>query len=104
MTMVIYGLLAAALLFATFALTKERVLPEKEKRNKIKEDLKDLFRNKPWVLAGAATLFQLTYIVKIGRASCRERVWKRAVDVAGIIKIEEKYELNKWIEDKQSMQ
>lgn len=69
MTMVIYGLLAAGLLFATFALTKERVLPEKEKRNKIKEDLKDLFRNKPWVLAGAATLFQLTYIVMRGSST-----------------------------------
>lgn len=69
MTMVIYGLLAAALLFATFALTKERVLPEKEKRNKIKEDLKDLFRNKPWILAGAATLFQLTYIVMRGSST-----------------------------------
>ncbi len=69
MTMGTYGVLAAALLFATFFLTKERVLPTKEKRNKIKDDLSDLFKNKPWVLIGTATLFQLTYIVMRGSAT-----------------------------------
>lgn len=66
LTMVAYGLLAVALLFATFYLTKERVMPTKERRNKISHDLKDLFKNKPWVLVGAATIFQLTYIVMRG--------------------------------------
>lgn len=68
-TMMVYGALAAALLFATFYLTKERVLPEKEKRNKIKDDLGDLFKNKPWVFIGTATLFQLTYIVMRGSST-----------------------------------
>lgn len=69
MTMAAYGVLAAALLFGTFYLTKERVLPTKEKRNKIKDDLGDLFKNKPWVLIGTATLFQLTYIVMRGSST-----------------------------------
>lgn len=69
MTMAAYGALAVALLFATFYLTKERVSPTKEKRNKISDDLKDLFKNKPWVLVGAATLFQLTYIVMRGSST-----------------------------------
>lgn len=69
MTMVAYGALAVALLFATFFLTKERVNPVKEKRNKVGDDLKDLFKNKPWVLVGAATLFQLTYIVMRGSST-----------------------------------
>ncbi|WP_340106001.1 MFS transporter [Rhodohalobacter sp. 8-1] len=69
MTMVAYGALAVALLFATFYLTKERVSPTKEKRNKVSDDLKDLFQNKPWVLVGAATLFQLTYIVMRGSST-----------------------------------
>lgn len=42
LTMVIYGILAVALLFGTFYLTKERVAPEKEIRNKVTHDLKDL--------------------------------------------------------------
>ena len=69
MTMAAYGALAVALLFATFYLTKERVSPVKEKRNKVSHDLKDLFRNKAWVLVGAATLFQLTYIVMRGSST-----------------------------------
>jgi GPH family glycoside/pentoside/hexuronide:cation symporter len=69
MTMLAYGALAVALLFATFYLTKERVSPTKEKRNKVSDDLKDLFKNKPWVLVGAATLFQLTYIVMRGSST-----------------------------------
>ncbi|WP_199535471.1 MFS transporter [Rhodohalobacter sp. SW132] len=69
MTMVAYGALAVALLFATFYLTKERVSPKKEVRNKPSADLKDLFMNKPWVLVGLATLFQLTYIVMRGSST-----------------------------------
>lgn len=69
MVMALYGVFAAALLFGTFSLTKERVLPTKEKRNKIKDDLKDLLKNKAWVLIGIATFFQLTYIVMRGSST-----------------------------------
>ncbi len=69
LTMVVYGALAVALLFATFFLTRERVAPAKEKSNKATHDLKDLFMNKPWVLVGVATLFQLTYIVMRGSST-----------------------------------
>jgi GPH family glycoside/pentoside/hexuronide:cation symporter len=68
-TMALYGVFAALLLFGTFFLTKERVLPTKETRNKITDDLKDLLRNKPWVLIGVATFFQLTYIVMRGSST-----------------------------------
>lgn len=69
MTMALYGLLAVALLAGTFFLTKERVSPVKEKHNKIKDDLQDLIRNKPWVLIALATVFQLTYIVMRGSST-----------------------------------
>lgn len=68
-TMVAYGLLVVALLLTTFFLTKERVVPTKAQQGKIKEDLKDLFQNKPWVLIAIATVFQLTYIVMRGSAT-----------------------------------
>lgn len=69
LTMVVYGILAVALLFGIFYLTKERVAPKKEKRNPVRHDLKDLFMNKPWIFIGIATIFQLTYIVMRGSST-----------------------------------
>jgi GPH family glycoside/pentoside/hexuronide:cation symporter len=69
MVMVLYGIVAAALLFGTFSLTKERVLPKVSKQNRIKDDLKDLIKNKPWILMGLATFFQLTFIVMRGSST-----------------------------------
>lgn len=65
-TMGCFGVVAAILFFITFASTKERVLPPKEQKTNIKQDLKDLFKNKPWLLIAGATIFQLTYIVMRG--------------------------------------
>ena len=67
--MVVYGALAAALLLGTFFLTRERVQPTTTQRGNIREDLGDLFRNKPWVLIAIATVFQLTYVVMRGSAT-----------------------------------
>ncbi len=67
--MALYGVLVVALLFATFFLTKERVQTTKAQQGKIKEDLKDLLKNKPWVLIAIATVFQLTFIVMRGSAT-----------------------------------
>jgi GPH family glycoside/pentoside/hexuronide:cation symporter len=69
MVMVLYGIVAAALLFGTFSLTKERVLTKVSKQNRIKDDLKDLMKNKPWILMGLATFFQLTFIVMRGSST-----------------------------------
>lgn len=69
LTMVIYGVLAVALLLGTFFLTRERVQATPEARGRIGEDLRDLFRNKPWLLIAGATVFQLTYIVMRGSAT-----------------------------------
>jgi glycoside/pentoside/hexuronide:cation symporter, GPH family len=69
LTMAVYGVLAVALLFGTFYLTRERVPAQKSLQGKIGEDLKDLFVNKPWVLIALATVLQLTYIVMRGSAT-----------------------------------
>lgn len=55
--------LAFILFFITFITTKERVLPPKEQKNILSQDLKDLFSNKPWLLIAGATIFQLLLIV-----------------------------------------
>jgi GPH family glycoside/pentoside/hexuronide:cation symporter len=55
--------LAVVLFLLTFFSTKERVHPPKEQKSNFKQDLKDLFSNKPWLLIAGATVFQLTFIV-----------------------------------------
>lgn len=54
MAVVVIATLCIILFFGCFAWTKERVKPIKEAQNPLKEDLKDLFKNKPWwILLGA---------------------------------------------------
>lgn len=67
--MIVYGVLVVALLFGTFFLTRERVDATPTQQGRIWEDLGDLFKNKPWLLIAAATVFQLTYIVMRGSAT-----------------------------------
>lgn len=54
MAVVVIAILCIILFFGCFAWTKEWVKPIKEAQNPLKEDLKDLFKNKPWwILLGA---------------------------------------------------
>lgn len=54
MAVVIIAILCIILFLGCFAWTKERVKPIKEQQNPLREDLKDLFRNRPWwILLGA---------------------------------------------------
>ncbi|HEY4612485.1 MAG TPA: MFS transporter [Bacteroidota bacterium] len=55
--------LAVVLFLATFLTTQERVSPPKDQQNDFRRDLKDLLTNKPWLLIGSATVFQLIFIV-----------------------------------------
>jgi GPH family glycoside/pentoside/hexuronide:cation symporter len=64
----ILSTLAVILLFMTFVSTKERVQPPKGQKTPLKQDIKDLFTNLPWVLIGFASVFQLIYIVIRGGA------------------------------------
>ncbi len=50
----VIAVICVILFVLTFALTRERVKPIKEKQAKLKEDLRDLAKNKPWwILLGA---------------------------------------------------
>ena len=68
LAMVVLSGLAIVLFFITFATTRERVRPPKGQKTTLKGDLRDLFNNKPWLLIGGATVFQLTFILI--RTSC----------------------------------
>jgi len=62
MAMVVYGVLAIALFLVTFISTRERVQPAKVEANTLKEDLRDLLRNRPWVVVCFIGVFALLYI------------------------------------------
>lgn len=62
MTMATLGALAVALFFTTFATTRERVLPPPRHKSDLRRDLAALLTNRPWLLIGGATLFQLGFI------------------------------------------
>jgi glycoside/pentoside/hexuronide:cation symporter, GPH family len=55
--------LAVVLFLITFLTTRERVLPLAAQKTSLRQDLKDLFTNKPWLLIALATVMQLTMIV-----------------------------------------
>lgn len=54
MAVVVIAVMCAVLFYGCFAWTRERVKPMKELQNPLKDDLKDLFHNRPWwILLGA---------------------------------------------------
>lgn len=58
-TIVVFGTITTLLFWGCFAGTRERVKPIKKEQSTLKEDLNDLWKNKPWWIllgAGVATL------------------------------------------------
>jgi GPH family glycoside/pentoside/hexuronide:cation symporter len=49
-TAVLFGFLSLVFFFITFKTTKERVRPLKSLEGSIKEDIKGLFKNRPWII------------------------------------------------------
>lgn len=61
LTMVCYASLAVLLFVATFAMTKERVQPPAEQKNALGTDLRNLLRNRPWIVLCVVGIAALTY-------------------------------------------
>ena len=49
-TLILFGCLSVVFFFITFMTTKERVQPLKSLESSIKEDIKGLFKNRPWII------------------------------------------------------
>lgn len=49
-TLILFSVISFILFMITFKSTKERVSPPKEQIDSLKEDLKNLFKNRPWVI------------------------------------------------------
>jgi GPH family glycoside/pentoside/hexuronide:cation symporter len=60
LTMALWGTLAVVFFLITFAFTKERIAPARNERSTVRQDLADLFRNRPWI-----ALFILAVLIYI---------------------------------------
>ena len=49
-TLVLFSVVSFILFMITFKTTKERVAPPREQKESLKEDFKNLFKNRPWVI------------------------------------------------------
>lgn len=65
MTMMLYACVATVLFWITFANTKERVQPPKDQNSKPLDDIKDLLKNRAWVvLFGLALIIMVTIVLR----------------------------------------
>jgi GPH family glycoside/pentoside/hexuronide:cation symporter len=62
LTLTTYGVAAVVLFFVTFAMTRERIQPIARERTPIRDDLKDIARNVPWLVLFAATILFILFI------------------------------------------
>lgn len=51
------AVIGSVLLLITFFTTKERIIPKPEQKSTLKEDLKDIFQNRPWIIMLTVTAF-----------------------------------------------
>ena len=49
-TLILFSIVSFILFMITFKTTKERVQPPKQQKESLKEDFKNLFKNRPWVI------------------------------------------------------
>lgn len=54
--MIYLAIIGAILMLITFFTTKERIVPAREQRSSVGQDLKDLTRNRPWLIMLVATI------------------------------------------------
>ncbi len=61
-TLAIYGVAAVILFFITFMMTRERIQPIAKEKTPIKDDLRDITHNVPWMVLFAATILFILFV------------------------------------------
>ena len=72
------AIIGTVMLLITFFTTKERIVPKPEQKSTLKEDLSDLFKNKPWVIM--LTLTTLVFITLAMKGGAYVYYFKNYVD------------------------
>jgi len=62
MTLAIYGVAAVILFLITFLSTRERIQPIAKEKTSVKNDLKDLSKNMPWILLFIVTILFILFV------------------------------------------
>lgn len=62
LTMSFYAILAVGLFLVTFLWTKERVKPSIKQKTSVRNDLKDLMKNRPWMVLFLVGIFTLSFV------------------------------------------
>lgn len=62
-TMAVFGVLACILFYITFATTRERVIVPATQKSSLKQDIKNLLKNRPWMYLLIMGIFTLGYII-----------------------------------------
>lgn len=67
LTLALYGAVAAVLFATVFATTRERIAPPPQQRSDVRQDLRDLLDNRPWlVLFALALVIMVTIVMRSG--------------------------------------
>ena len=69
LTVGLYGFIATIIFLITFAFTKERVAPPPKQKTTPIEDIKDLFKNRPWLILFALAIILMMTITLRGGSS-----------------------------------
>jgi GPH family glycoside/pentoside/hexuronide:cation symporter len=78
------AIIGTIMLIITFLTTKERIIPKPEQRSTLKEDLTDLFKNKPWIIMLVLTL--LVFITLAMKGGSYVYYFNNYVDRASLTK------------------
>ncbi len=62
LTMAIFGVLCIIVFIISFISVRERVKPDRLQKTSLKDDLKDLIHNKPWIVLAAVCISTLIYV------------------------------------------
>ena len=62
LTMAIFAVLSVMMFWTTFATTTERVTPPRAQKSNIREELRELIRNRPWVILLIVSVLSTTFI------------------------------------------
>jgi GPH family glycoside/pentoside/hexuronide:cation symporter len=62
LTMAIFAVASVILFWITFVTTKERVTPPPGQKTNVREELRELFRNRPWIMLLIASVLSTTFV------------------------------------------
>lgn len=84
LTMAVYGGIAAILFYLSFITTQERISPPASQQTSVKQDIKDLFANKPWiVLFSLALIIMMTITLRASSGTFYLKYYAERPDLIG---------------------